>query len=75
MRYEFLRIERTALFAASVAYVSASVVYEGWSESSVKGAIIITFLNRYDGLLYYTLIERGTFRLYNDAKLMQERNK
>ena len=33
------------------------------------------FVNRHDRLLYYTLIERATFRLYNDAKIMSERNK
>ena len=32
-------------------------------------------LNRHDKLLYYTLIERATFLLYNDAKTMYERNK
>ena len=33
------------------------------------------YVNRHDRLLYYTLIERATFRLYNDAKIMLERNK
>ena len=33
------------------------------------------FVNRHDRLLYYTLIERATFLLYNDAKRMPERNK
>ena len=33
------------------------------------------FVNRHDRLLYYTLIERATFLLYNDAKIMPERNK
>ena len=33
------------------------------------------FVNRHDKLLYYTLIERATFLLYNDAKTMHERNK
>ena len=33
------------------------------------------FVNRHDRLLYYTLIERATFCLYNDAKIMSERNK
>ena len=33
------------------------------------------FVNRHGGLLYYTLIERATFLLYNDAKRMHERNK
>ena len=33
------------------------------------------FVNRHDRLLYYTLIERATFLLYNDAKRMHERNK
>ena len=33
------------------------------------------FVNRHDKLLYYTLIERATFLLYNDAKGMHERNK
>ena len=33
------------------------------------------FVNRHDTLLYYTLIERATFLLYNDAKRMYERNK
>ena len=33
------------------------------------------FVNRHDKLLYYTLIERATFRLYNHAKIMSERNK
>ena len=33
------------------------------------------FVNRHDRLMYYTLIERFTFLLYNDAKRMQERNK
>ena len=33
------------------------------------------FVNIHDRLLYYTLIERAPFLLYNDAKTMQERNK
>ena len=33
------------------------------------------FVNRHDRLLYYTLIERAIFLLYNDAKTMHERNK
>ena len=33
------------------------------------------FVNRHDRLLYYTLIERAAFLLYNDAKIMHERNK
>ena len=33
------------------------------------------FVNRHDRLLYYTLIKRATFLLYNDAKEMHERNK
>ena len=33
------------------------------------------FVNRHDRLLYYTLIERATFLLYNVAKRMHERNK
>ena len=33
------------------------------------------FVNRHDRLLYYTLIERATFLLYNDAKIMPEINK
>ena len=33
------------------------------------------FVNRHDRLLYYTLIERATFLLYDDAKIMPERNK
>ena len=33
------------------------------------------FVNRHDRLLYYTLIERATFILYNDAKRMHERKK
>ena len=33
------------------------------------------FVNRHDTLLYYTLIERATFPLYNDANRMHERNK
>ena len=33
------------------------------------------FVNRHDRLLYYTLIERTTFFLYNDTKIMPERNK
>ena len=33
------------------------------------------FVNRHDRLLYYTLTERATFFLYNDAKVMPERNK
>ena len=33
------------------------------------------FVNRHDMLLYYTLRERATFLLYNDAKIMHERNK
>ena len=33
------------------------------------------FVNRHDRLLYYTLIERATFLLYNDAKRMHERKK
>ena len=33
------------------------------------------FVNIHDRLLYYTLIERATFLLYNDAKTMHERNK
>ena len=33
------------------------------------------FVYRHDILLYYTLIKRTTFHLYNDAKIMPERNK
>ena len=44
--------------------------YEGGSESSVIGVI-----TRHDRLLYYTLIKRATFLLYNDAKIIQERKK
>ena len=33
------------------------------------------FVNRHDRLMYYTLIERATFFLYNDAKRMHEGNK
>ena len=33
------------------------------------------FVNRHDRLMYYTLIERATFLLYNDAQRMHERNK
>ena len=33
------------------------------------------FVNIHDRLLYYTLIERATFLLYNDAKRMHEQNK
>ena len=33
------------------------------------------FVNRHDRLLFYTLIKRATFLLYNDAKRMHERNK
>ena len=32
-------------------------------------------VNRHVRLLYYTLIERATFLLYNDAKVMPKRNK
>ena len=31
------------------------------------------FVNRHNRLLYYTLIERATFLLYNDAKTMHEK--
>ena len=30
------------------------------------------FVNRHNRLLYYALIERATFLLYNDAKTMHE---
>ena len=33
------------------------------------------FVNIHDRMLYYTLIERATFLLYNDAKTMHEQNK
>ena len=33
------------------------------------------FVNIHDRLLYYTLIERATFLLYNDTKTIHERNK
>ena len=33
------------------------------------------FVNRHARLLYYTLIERATCLLYNDAKRMPDRNK
>ena len=33
------------------------------------------FVNRPYRLLYHILIERATFLLYNDAKIMHERNK
>ena len=33
------------------------------------------FVNIHDRLLYYTLIERATFLLYNDAKTIHEQNK
>ena len=31
------------------------------------------FVNRHNRLLYYTLIERATFLLYNDVKTMHEK--
>ena len=31
------------------------------------------FVNRHNRLLYYTLIERATFLLYNDTKTMHEK--
>ena len=31
------------------------------------------FVNRHNRLLYYTLIERAIFLLYNDAKTMHEK--
>ena len=31
------------------------------------------FVNRHNRLLYYALIERATFLLYNDAKTMHEK--
>ena len=46
-----------------------TLCYEGGSESCYN------FVNRHDKLLYYTLIERATFHLYNDAKIMPVRNK
>ena len=33
------------------------------------------FVDRHNRLLYYTLIERATFLLYNDVKRMHERNR
>ena len=36
---------------------------------------LYNFVRRHDRLLYHTLMERATFLLYNDAKLMSERNK
>ena len=33
------------------------------------------FVNIHDRMLYYTLIERATFLLYNDNKTMHEQNK
>ena len=33
------------------------------------------FVIRHDRLLYYTLIDRATFPLYNDAKRIHKRNK
>ena len=33
------------------------------------------FVNKHDRLLYNTLIERATFLLYDDVKIMPERNK
>ena len=33
------------------------------------------FIYRHDRLLYYTLIERAKYLLYNDAKIMHDRNK
>ena len=47
--------------------------YEGESEKFCHKCY--NFVNRHDRLLYYTLIERVTCRLYNDAKIMHERNK
>ena len=50
-------------------------MYEGGSESSVILFRCYNFVNRHGRLLYYTLIERATFLLYNDAKIMHERDK
>ena len=52
-------------------YVRCSV--RGWVRKFCHR--LCNFVNRHDRLLYYTLIEKATFRLYNYAKLMSERNK
>ena len=51
------------------------------NESNIRGWVRkfchrwCNFVNKHDRLLYYTLIERATFLLYNDAKIMPEINK
>ena len=49
------------------------VIMRGWVRKFCHRCY--NFVNRHDRLLYYTLIERATFLLYNDAKRMHERNK
>ena len=48
-------------------------VVRGWVKKFCHRCF--NFVNRHDILLYYTSIERATFLLYNDAKIMPERNK
>ena len=55
--------------------------YVIWEKHELRGWVrkfchrCYNFVNRHDRLLYYTLIERATFLLYDDAKIMPERNK
>ena len=74
----FVRIRNRTGYGSMVRVITVrfvqrvcSLSYEDGSESSV---ICVISVNRHGGLLYYTLIEKDTFLLYNDAKIMHERN-
>ena len=64
-----------------VLYICTSLVIGGTKKKELRGWFrkfchrCYNFVNIHDRLLYYTLIERATFFLYNDAKTMHERNK
>ena len=49
------------------------VVLRGWVRKFCHRCY--NFVNRHGKLLYYTLSENATFLLYNDAKILNDRNK
>ena len=51
----------------------STMVIRGWFRKFCHRCY--NFVNIHDRLLYYNLIERATFLLYNDTKTMHERNK
>ena len=63
----------TVIIDVEILSIHFSVVLRGWVRKFCHRCY--NFVNRHDRLMYYTLIERTTFLLYNDAKRMHERNK